>query len=92
MNTTALDRILRGPSGLGTSGLHFTPRTEVPEAPAPEPAVQAQPNVPAVPTVPVQPEASAPPSGGKPKAGDPIPASTTTRSPSPTRPGWRPSA
>ncbi|ORT60692.1 family 2 encapsulin nanocompartment cargo protein terpene cyclase [Streptomyces sp. CB03238] len=34
----ALDRILRGPSGLGTAGLHLAPREEPPGPPAPEAA------------------------------------------------------
>ncbi|MFE6056019.1 family 2 encapsulin nanocompartment cargo protein terpene cyclase [Kitasatospora sp. NPDC056446] len=46
-NTTALERILRGPSGLGTSGLQFTARVEVPEVP--EAPVVPAPSAPDVP-------------------------------------------
>ncbi|MEU3566586.1 family 2 encapsulin nanocompartment cargo protein terpene cyclase [Kitasatospora sp. NPDC006786] len=36
MSTPAIDRILRGPSGLGTSGLQFRPQVSAPEVEAPE--------------------------------------------------------
>ncbi|MFD4659753.1 family 2 encapsulin nanocompartment cargo protein terpene cyclase [Kitasatospora sp. NPDC058444] len=47
MSSPAIDRILSGPSGLGTSGLHFRPQVPAPEIA--EPAV-ATPEVPAAET------------------------------------------
>ncbi|MFJ9608323.1 family 2 encapsulin nanocompartment cargo protein terpene cyclase [Kitasatospora sp. NPDC101176] len=89
MSSPAIERILRGPSGLGTAGLQLTPfapsaAEPVPAGPAPTPAIPTAP-VPApfgaaTPTAsapsaadPSAPAAAAPTGAGKPQPGDPIP-------------------
>nr|WP_316528653.1 family 2 encapsulin nanocompartment cargo protein terpene cyclase [Kitasatospora sp. K002] len=46
MSTPAIDRILRGPSGLGTSGLLFRPQLPEPEAAVPDVPAPEAPEVP----------------------------------------------
>lgn len=71
VNTSVLDRILRGPTGLGTAGLQLAPpapRVEPPHVEAPR--VEA----PSLQTAGTEaPSAEVPSGSGKPKPGDPIP-------------------
>ncbi|MFF3006918.1 family 2 encapsulin nanocompartment cargo protein terpene cyclase [Kitasatospora sp. NPDC057940] len=69
MSSSAIERILRGPSGLGTAGLNLAPSPPAPSAPAPAPDTPA-PDTP-VPGVPAS--DSPAPGGAKPKPGDAIP-------------------
>ncbi|MEV8396245.1 MULTISPECIES: family 2 encapsulin nanocompartment cargo protein terpene cyclase [unclassified Streptomyces] len=66
--TAALERILRGPSGLGTASLHLTRREEPPTPPAPEPESALLPTPEAEPT-----PASTPASTPAPPEGTPVP-------------------
>ncbi|MGW2540283.1 family 2 encapsulin nanocompartment cargo protein terpene cyclase [Kitasatospora sp. NPDC001574] len=60
VSSVALDRILRGPSGLGTAGLYFAPRDGAPEVAEASGSDDGETSRPA-------------PEAGPPKTGDPIP-------------------
>ncbi|MDH6708190.1 2-methylisoborneol synthase [Kitasatospora sp. MAA19] len=74
MNSTAMERVLRGPSGLGTAGLYPAPGASAPGAGDAAPSAPV-PNLPSSGTPSFgSPSSGTPtPSGAKPKPGDPIP-------------------
>ncbi|MFJ7261021.1 family 2 encapsulin nanocompartment cargo protein terpene cyclase [Streptomyces globosus] len=80
----ALERIMAGPSGLGTAGLHFAPRAGLaaPTAPPDAPAAAAAPAAPTLPSLPTRPARPTEPAlaaaWALPELPHPAPAGATT--------------